>query len=90
METHGGDADAPLAALRSPLALPSPRTLLRSRPLAYELTGVCSSVAVPPCGALEETRVRWSLSSGPNRAPRLRTLAAAPGIPDDRGPVRDS
>jgi|GEM_PF-2738069 len=54
---------------------------MRSRP------GCCSSVAVPPCGALEGARVRWSLSSGPNRAPRLRTRAAAPSIPDDPGPV---
>lgn len=62
----------------------------RGAPLHAKQTGACSSVAAPPYGALEETRVRWSLSSGPNWAPRLRTRAAAPGISDDRGPVGDS
>lgn len=50
-------------------------------PLHAKQTGACASVAVPACGALEKTRVRWSLSCEPNRAPRLCTRAAAPSIP---------
>jgi hypothetical protein len=43
-------------------ALPTSRLTVRR---------ACSSVAAPPYGALEEPRVRTSLSCEPNRAPRL-------------------
>jgi len=45
--------------------------LLRSRPLAYELTGVCSSVAIPSLGGARRGPGTHLLLAGPNRAPRL-------------------
>jgi hypothetical protein len=54
--------------------------MLRSRPLTYELTGVCSSVAVPPCGALEE--------NPGSLVPLLRAqLGAAAAYPEPRRPA---
>ena len=65
---------SPCASATSPCRLTADRGLLAIRSWA----------------ALEETRVRWSLSYGPKLAPRLHTRAAAPSIPDDRGLVDDS
>src|ERR1039458_5616774 len=49
------------------------------------MTGVCSSVAVAPCGALGEPPA-YTLSVGPNWTPRLCSRAAAFSTPDERSP----
>jgi hypothetical protein len=49
------------------------------QPAPEEEPGVCSSVSVPPCGALEETPA-LPLGAGTNRAPRPCSQAAAPTL----------
>ncbi len=50
-------------------------------PLHAKRTGVCSRVAAPRYGALEETRVRWSLSSEPT-IPTIAGRSMTPSPPD--------
>ena len=91
METLVGDADAPLAALRSHLALPSPRPPAAVSPARLRANRGLLERRRPSLTA--RSKKPGSVGPSPSSPTGRRGCvprAAAPSIPDDRGPVDDS